>query len=167
LRHTWATCRRNLTTSFRGSFASATPDIFLIAGASHGVSWADFDGDGDLDLALANNNPAGHHPLYRNDVRSGHSLQVMVRAANGTATVPGAEVRVYTRAGELLGTRLVDTGGGYCSQGVTPVHFGLGDATGSVRVEVTAFRGGERFTTERDVDPGEWTGRWISVQIRE
>ena len=47
-------------------------------------------------------------------------------------------------SGRLLGTRLVDAGGGYCSQGATPVHFGLGGDVDAVRVEVTIFRHGAR-----------------------
>ena len=43
-----------------GSFAVATPPLFVSKGASHGVQWADYDADGDLDLALANNNLEGY-----------------------------------------------------------------------------------------------------------
>ena len=39
----------------------AMPDIIRTHGATHGVVWVDFDGDGALDLSLANNNPDGGH----------------------------------------------------------------------------------------------------------
>ena len=48
--------------------------------------------------------------------------------------------------GKCLGTRIVDTGGGYCSQNVMPVHFGL-PRDGKVDVEVTSFTASGRKTT--------------------
>jgi hypothetical protein len=42
----------------------------------------------------------------------------------------------------------VDSGGGYCSQNVAPVHVGFG-ASGTVDVEVTAMVGGKRVVTRR------------------
>src|SRR4029079_76136 len=39
--------------------ADVLPALKLPHGATHGVQWVDFDGDGDLDLSIANNNPNG------------------------------------------------------------------------------------------------------------
>ncbi len=153
-----------------GSFTIVTPDLMVEKGASHGVAWADFDGDGDLDLALANNHPeAGAHQLYRNllaPAAAARSLQVVVTDEAGRWTRPGAEVRLRdTATGRMLGTRLVDTGGGYCSQGATPVHFGLPQGTERVDIEVTVVLGGERHTRMvESVDPVEFQGRWLHVQ---
>ncbi len=150
---------------FRNSghgFENVTPEILQHPGASHGVSWADYDGDGDLDLLLANNHPdGGGHPLFRNllpEERARRSLQVQVLDANGVSRFPGAEVRIFEDsrggddaagqnqgdAGRLLGTGIVDTGGGYCSQGVAPVHFGIPPGVRSVTVEVAVPDGGVR-----------------------
>jgi len=152
-----------------GRFRDVAPPVIVAHGASHGVQWADFDADGDLDLALANNDPAvGRHPLYRNllpDTLARRSLQVMVRRADGGYTVPGAEVRLY-RAGtdRLIATRMVDTGSGYCSQNVAPVHFGLGDEAGEVDVEVIVPRAGRRDVVRvNGVRPGDWVGRSLEV----
>ncbi|MFO8175511.1 MAG: CRTAC1 family protein [Longimicrobiales bacterium] len=158
----------HLFRNLEGSFRNVTPDLLQHPGASHGVSWADFDGDGDLDLALANNHPEdGGHPLYRNllpEDRARHSLQVRVVDSNGIHRFPGAEIRIYAQAGEdapeieedespagmsqasdpLLATGMVDTGGGYCSQGVAPVHFGIPAGIHRVKVEVTVPDGGAR-----------------------
>jgi VCBS repeat protein len=121
-------------------------------GATHGVQWADFDGDGDLDLALANNNPSGAHPLYRNLLppdRAKRSVEVMVLDARGRATRAGSEVRVYAAGTrKLLGAGLVDTGSGYCSQNVMPVHVGLPSMT-RVDVEVTTLTKSGRAVTRR------------------
>jgi len=147
-----------------GVFRNAIPDLLQHPGASHGASWADFDGDGDLDLLLANNDPAGGgHPLYRNDLpieTAGRSVQVVVTDSQGVARFPGSEVRVYAAAAGwrrflgspgrglgpegLLGTGIVDSGGGYCSQGLAPVHVGIPPGVGRVVVEVTVVGGGRR-----------------------
>jgi hypothetical protein len=144
-----------------GTFENVTPDVLQHPGASHGVSWVDFDMDGDLDLVLANNHPSGGgHPLFRNllpEDRAEHSLQVRVLDVNGLHRFPGAEVRVYAetdparseeggedRRGRLVGTGLVDVGGGYCSQGSVPVHFGIPPDVRSVVVEISVPDGGAR-----------------------
>jgi hypothetical protein len=50
---------------------------------------------------------------------------------------------------------IVDSGGGYCSQNVMPVHVGLGTTT-PVDVEVTTITGVKRVITRvANVDPGK------------
>ena len=152
-----------------GIFEIATPASLLTKGASHGVQWADFDADGDLDLALANNNLEGAHQLYRTllpDADARRSIQVMVLDSTGTYTLPGAEVRVFEAGtARLLGTRLVDTGSGYCSQNVKPVHVGLPPGVDRVTVEVTALgQGGRAVTTIEDIDPNELQRRVLIVR---
>ena len=61
------------------------------------MQWVDFNGDGALDLALANNNPSGGHYLFRNLLpadRARRSIQVQVVDKNGHHTRAGSEVRV-------------------------------------------------------------------------
>ncbi|MFC1639828.1 CRTAC1 family protein [Gemmatimonadota bacterium] len=154
----------------RGVFEIATPASLLTKGASHGVQWADFDADGDLDLALANNNLVGTHFLYRSllsaaDAR--RSIQVMVLDSTGVYTLPGAEVRVYAAGTRrLLGTRLVDTGGGYCSQNVMPVHVGVPPGINRVTVEVTVLgHDGRSSTTIEGVDPNGLPRRVLIVRL--
>ncbi len=153
----------------RAGFGVVTPDALLERGASHGVAWADYDGDGDLDLALANNNAEGRHPLYRNggQAEPGSSLQVRVLDGQGRHTLPGAEIRLYDGdTDRILGTRLVDTGGGYCSQGAAPVHFGLAPGVERVRVEVTWFEEGRRVIHDAGTaEPTSMVGDWLEVRV--
>jgi hypothetical protein len=135
-----------------GRFTDVLPDLKLPHGATHGIQWVDFDADGDLDFSLANNNPTGTHALYRNQqpaIPAARSIEVLVVDAQSRATRPGAEVRVFAAGTRtLLGMGIVDSGGGYCSQNVMPVHVGLGVA-GLVDLEVTSIVGGRRHLTRR------------------
>ena len=152
-----------------GRFHNALPANLLEHGPSHGVAWADFDGDGDLDLSIANNDEiGGTHHLYRNLLApdaAARSLQVAAVDATGRSVVPGAEVQLIDHdTGALLGTRLIDTGGGYCSQGAAPAHFGLPPGVERVDVRVTFIAGGERSTVVREgVPPADYDGRWLIV----
>jgi penicillin G amidase len=151
------------------AFTGAMPDIVAKHGATHGVQWVDFDGDGALDLALANNNPSGGHYLFRNVLapeRARRSIQVLVVDKNGHYTRAGSEVRIYP-AGKrtVLGSRIVDSGGGYCSQSAMPVHFGL-PADGKVDVEVTAMtKSGRKVTRVKNVDPNQLPRRVLVVKV--
>jgi penicillin G amidase len=150
-------------------FKDVLPPAFLKRGATHGIQWADFDGDGALDLAMANNNPDGNLSLYRNllpPARARRSIQVLVLDDKGHYTRAGSEVRVYapgTRT--ILGARLVDTGSGYCSQNAMPVHIGL-PTDGRVDVEVTSLtRAGRKVARVANVDPGKLPRRVLVLKI--
>jgi len=152
-------------------FSGAISPQMLGNGATHGIQWADYDGDGALDLAVCNNNPSGHHYLWHNDLpteRARRSIQVMVVDANGRYTKAGSEVRVFAPGTRrIFGTRLVDTGSGYCSQNVMPVHIGL-PADGPVDVEVTSMsNSGRRITRMAGVDPNQLPRRVLTVKVSE
>ena len=126
-------------------FAEALPALVNEHDGSHGVQWVDFDGDGALDLALTNNDPSGGHYLFRNllpAARARQSLSIDVVDAHGRRTKAGAEVRVYAAGTRrLLSSGLVDSGGGYCSQNVMPVHVAT---AGAARVDVEAVTMGRK-----------------------
>jgi hypothetical protein len=131
-------------------FEDVLPTLVNDHDGSHGVQWVDVDGDGALDLALTNNDPAGGHYLFRNllpAAQARQSLAVDVVDDRGRHTKPGAEVRVYAAGTRrLISSGLVDTGGGYCSQNVMPVHVATADAP-RVDVEVTTMSRAERRIT--------------------
>jgi len=152
-----------------GRFVEAMPDVIAKHGATHGVQWVDFDGDGALDLALTNNNPSGGHYLFRNMLaadRARRSLQVRVVDAHGRHTHAGSEVRVFAPGTRrVLGGRVVDTGSGYCSQSVVPVHIGL-PIDGKVDVEVTSMtKAGRKVTRVAGVDPNKLPKRILTVKV--
>ena len=87
----------------------------------------------------------------------------------GRTVVPGAEVQLLDHdGGRILGTRVVDSGGGYCSQGATPAHFGIPPGVERVDVRVTYVVGGRRATVVREgVLPSDYQGRWLIVRQGE
>ena len=153
------------------TFVDVTPSALLQLNASHGATWVDFDLDGDLDLALTGAAEDGMHYLMENLLprTSGHqSLQVRVLDAEGHATRPGTEVRVYTAGtDQLLGMRLVDTGSSYDAQSDLPLHFGLRNGN-PVDVAVTVVGGGRRHTgMVANISPVMFSGSILSLRIDE
>ena len=151
-------------------FEDETPANILALQADHGVQWADFDADGDVDLALTGSRPDGMHSLYRNllpaaDAR--RSLRIQVTDSQGRLNRAGAEVRVYDSGSRrLLGTRLLDSGSGYNTQSSMAVHFGVPPGTTAVDIEAVFPRAGRRVTgrTAR-VGQSDWQGRQITVRV--
>jgi hypothetical protein len=150
------------------SFDDVTPAILLKNDATHGVQWMDYDADGDLDLALADNGTMGKHLLFRNRLPASlrhRGLNVVVLDARGRYTRAGSEVRAY-KAGTrtLVGTRMIDTGSGYCSQNLAPVHFGL-PAAEPVDIEVTTFTAsGKTMTRVGGIDAGALAGKPLVIR---
>ena len=160
--------RAHLFRNEGGKFVGVLGNDSLLLAADHGIQWADFDRDGDLDLSLTDTFPEdSRHRLLRNDLPASlarSSLQVRVLDREGRATRNGAEVRLYAADGELLGTRIVATGDGYGSQGVAPLHFGLA-AAGRVDVEVTFLTPKGRVAKRlKGINAREWAGQAVVVK---
>jgi hypothetical protein len=139
------------------AFTDATPPNILAFQASHGAQFADYDNDGDLDLAISGSRADATHSLLRNmlpEAAARRSVTVRVVNGAGQATRAGAVVRVYAGGTRrLLATRLVDSGSGYNSQNDMPVHVGLATLA-AVDVEVSWPAAGKIATaTARAVDP--------------
>jgi penicillin G amidase len=151
-----------------GTFRDVTPSVLLKHDATHGVQWMDYDADGDVDLALADNGTMGLHLLFRNRLPAelrARGLNVLVLDERGRYTKAGSEVRAY-KAGTrtVLGTRTVDTGSGYCSQNLAPVHFGFPTAD-AVDVEVTTLTAsGKKITRVAGVDPKALQGKPLVIR---
>ncbi len=149
-------------------FEDVTPPNILALNASHGAQWADFDNDGDLDLALAGTRPDMPHALLRNQLEGAPQqrwLSVAVIDERGHARRAGVEIKLYAAGtNRVLGTRIVDTGSGYNSQDVLPVHFGLPDLE-PVDVEV-AYAAGRRVSARfNGIKPQNADDRRLEIQV--
>ncbi len=150
------------------AFEDVTPESLKALAADHGAAFADFDRDGDLDLALTGVGTAVMPLLFRNMLPADaarRSLSVRVVDSRGRATLAGAEVRLFAAGTRrLLGMRLVDSGSGYNTQDDAPVHFGLAKME-AVDVEVTWPGAGKKVTaTQRRVNPGVTRAVTVKVQ---
>jgi ASPIC and UnbV/FG-GAP-like repeat len=130
--------------AFDGGYADVSLGIGLRPDGvnGRGLAVADYDNDGDLDIAVAS--IAGRLVLLRNSGAEGHWLQVELDAFE-----PGAVVTAVLPDGRRL-VREVKAGTSYLSSEDPRVHFGLGDAA-VVRELVVRYPDGRetRFTGVR------------------
>ena len=93
-----------------------------------GLAAADYDNDGDVDLAV--NTIGGRLALLENTTPRGHWLEVALAGFH-----PGATVTAVLPSGRKL-VREVYAGSSYLSSEDPRLHFGLGKATGVTRLVV-------------------------------
>jgi hypothetical protein len=122
---------------FEQADGRAGPD-FTHPIVGRGAAYADYDGDGDLDIAVSTNN--GPALLLRNDGgNAGPWLRLRLVGRKSSRDALGAVVRL--RAGGIGGQRTLRSGASYASQNEMVLTFGLGAARGgtapSADVQVT------------------------------
>jgi hypothetical protein len=97
-----------------------------------GVATADFDRDGDLDLAVSHQLDTAS--VLRNDRESGHWFRLRLLGTVSNRRGVGAQIRV-TQADTVLYGQLPG-GTSYCSSHEPAVFFGLGESDAELSVEV-------------------------------
>jgi hypothetical protein len=91
-----------------------------------GAAYADYDGDGDLDVLVTTNNGAAR--LLRND-GGNRNRWILVEVRGTRSNRDGIGTRVEAIVGERPAAwAYVKTGSSYCSQSERPVTLGLGQA---------------------------------------
>lgn len=113
--------------------SSAEQPFALPPLVARGIAAADFDGDGDPDVVIAQNN--GAPLLLRNDQRLNLPwLRVRLRSAHGQHQAFGARVEVHTPRGVQV--QALTPALGYLAQSEETLTFGLGDDARVRRVVV-------------------------------
>ena len=102
-------------------------------GVSYGATFADFDGDGDLDIAVASQEDPIR--IYRNNSTAGHVARIRLLGGKRNSHGIGAKLTLETVLG--LHVRYLNACQGYASANEPVVHFGLGEA---VRIRKLSIR---------------------------
>ncbi len=135
-----------------GRFADITEQLgppVTIPKASRGAAFADYDNDGDVDIAVTNLHDTPD--LFRLDqTGERHWITLKLTGTTSNRSAIGSLVRVVTADGEQR--QEVRGGGSYYSQNDLRLHFGLGQARAVERVIVRWPNGNEE----------EWSGLAIN-----
>lgn len=140
---------RGLDSDGRPVFANIAADAGLETFGVRGSAVADYDRDGDLDLAVVNHD--GPLQLFRNDtISSGHWLVVELVATLSNPDAIGTVIEVKT--GTVVRKRQVKGGSSAHSQDGMAVHFGLGEASIVDQVRVRWPSGLETTWANQEAD---------------
>ena len=105
--------------------------ILLVGGSSDVPVAGDWNGDGALDIAVADGEES---VLYEGRTTGRGWLALRLTGSAGQGSARGSQVRVVT--GETSQYREAGLAQGYCSTGPTVLHVGLGDADSVSEIEV-------------------------------
>lgn len=117
-----------------------------------GSAYADFDGDGDLDLLIAA--ASGEPLLLRNDQATSNAwIAVRLRSADRNRDALGARLSLHLA--DAIQQRDLITTRGYLSAVQPIAHFGLGAAASIERLEIRWPNGSVQTVDGQDLRPGQ------------
>jgi hypothetical protein len=108
-------------------------DAMSAARVARGLSAADYDRDGRVDLLISSN--GGRGELLHNDAPARHWLEVALEGVTSNRSAIGATVRVRSSGTEQRDW--VKGGASYCSAPCKVLHLGLGEAAAVESLEVS------------------------------
>ena len=117
-----------------GTFTDKATELGVVhTDQGRGVVCTDYDGDGRVDILIANN---GKSPtVFRNGHDNGnHYVAIDLVGLDGNPEAIGAKVRVTTASGTQF--QEVQLGNGYLSHGPATLHFGLGEDDAITAVDI-------------------------------
>jgi len=125
------------------TFSRVDTEAGIAVTENYQAAWADIDNDGDLDLLTGGR-------LYRNNGNSNNWLKVRLEGGGSVNRAAiGAQVRIAL--GNKTITRQVEGATGEGNQNDLTLHFGLGQESDPVNVQVT-WPNGETFALETPIN---------------
>lgn len=123
-----------------GNFTKVTSgDLANHTGWTYSAAFGDYNDDGWLDLILANNlNDNQTNSLFRNTGSGNNWIKIRCFGTDSNRSAIGAIVKVKAiiNGNEVTQMRKIEASSGYCSQNSLTAHFGLGNATEILSVEI-------------------------------
>ena len=122
-----------------GTFSDITDFVGLgHIGKSHGVTFADYDRDGDLDLYVPSGGALSgdfwHNALYRN--QGVHGGFFVLRLEGRQSNRDGIGARVQLECDSNVQTRFVESGNSFGNSNSLELEFGLGDCENIAHVDI-------------------------------